>query len=126
LYPELKLYPLPSQRRLALRTAFRITMRERRKLYWSLIALLGLLTLLGRRLSIASLIPAIPSWLDRYVTALCIIAGWAFLFRILWRTPVREAIRKQLNHLGVPICIGCGYDLTANTSGICPECGKRI
>ena len=23
------------------------------------------------------------------------------------------------------ICDGCKYDLTANTSGICPECGKQ-
>jgi hypothetical protein len=22
-------------------------------------------------------------------------------------------------------CQGCGYDLTGNTSGVCPECGKR-
>ncbi len=24
------------------------------------------------------------------------------------------------------VCQGCGYDLTGNTSGICPECGRRI
>ncbi|MBN1343421.1 MAG: hypothetical protein JXQ73_12110 [Phycisphaerae bacterium] len=23
-------------------------------------------------------------------------------------------------------CQHCGYDLTANTTGICPECGERI
>jgi hypothetical protein len=23
-------------------------------------------------------------------------------------------------------CIRCGYDLTGNTSGICPECGTRV
>jgi hypothetical protein len=23
-------------------------------------------------------------------------------------------------------CPGCGYELTGNTSGVCPECGKRI
>lgn len=23
-------------------------------------------------------------------------------------------------------CLNCGYDLTGNTSGVCPECGKMI
>ena len=25
--------------------------------------------------------------------------------------------------MGTPICVPCGYDLTGNTNGICPECG---
>jgi hypothetical protein len=25
-----------------------------------------------------------------------------------------------------PLCQKCGYDLTANVSGVCPECGTRI
>lgn len=24
------------------------------------------------------------------------------------------------------LCIGCGYDLTGNTSGTCPECGAEV
>jgi predicted amidophosphoribosyltransferase len=28
--------------------------------------------------------------------------------------------RFRLRH---GLCVTCGYDLTANTSGICPECG---
>ncbi|MDB5333981.1 MAG: hypothetical protein JWP03_5132 [Phycisphaerales bacterium] len=24
------------------------------------------------------------------------------------------------------LCRTCGYDLTANTSGTCPECGKKV
>jgi rubrerythrin len=23
-------------------------------------------------------------------------------------------------------CRGCGYDLTGNTSGVCPECGRAV
>jgi len=23
-------------------------------------------------------------------------------------------------------CTACGYDLTGNTSGVCPECGKTV
>jgi hypothetical protein len=25
-----------------------------------------------------------------------------------------------------PSCAACGYDLTGNTSGVCPECGTAI
>jgi len=25
-----------------------------------------------------------------------------------------------------PSCITCGYNLTGNVSGICPECGQKI
>jgi hypothetical protein len=34
-----------------------------------------------------------------------------------WRTHHR---RKH------DLCLTCGYDLTANTSGVCPECGAAI
>lgn len=31
--------------------------------------------------------------------------------------------RKQLRIGAHPICASCGYDLTGNMSGVCPECG---
>ncbi|MDB5355283.1 MAG: hypothetical protein JWN24_1736 [Phycisphaerales bacterium] len=34
--------------------------------------------------------------------------------------------RRSLIRLGRGCCRGCGYDLTGNTSGVCPECGTRI
>jgi|GEM_PF-5557529 len=24
------------------------------------------------------------------------------------------------------LCLNCGYDLTANVSGVCPECGSKV
>jgi len=47
----------------------------------------------------------IPHWLTNLVT-------WS-LFFILWR----KSRKHPEGH-----CQGCGYDLTANTSGRCPEC----
>lgn len=32
-------------------------------------------------------------------------------------------LERALNPM---LCKGCGYDLTGNTSGICPECGRPI
>ena len=37
----------------------------------------------------------------------------------------RELVRDQLAHRNARgLCLACGYDLTGNTSGVCPECGK--
>lgn len=41
------------------------------------------------------------------------------------RGVMRRSLRRSLNGCGIPTCIGCGYDLTGNMSGTCPECGRR-
>ena len=44
----------------------------------------------------------------------------------LFTLPMHYACR-QFRYLGVRHgCEGCGYDLTGNTSGTCPECGEAI
>lgn len=35
----------------------------------------------------------------------------------------RRKLRAYLAERGCPICLACGYDLTGNISGRCPECG---
>jgi uncharacterized paraquat-inducible protein A len=47
---------------------------------------------------------------------------WAILS--LWHNPLRDQIRLELIRRGIPVCLGCGYNLTGNTSGVCPECGQ--
>lgn len=39
----------------------------------------------------------------------------------LVRGPVRRAVRRRRG-----ACLQCGYNLTGNTSGVCPECGEPI
>ena len=36
----------------------------------------------------------------------------------------RPRLRVQLVASGISICIPCGYNLTGNVSGVCPECGS--
>ncbi len=36
----------------------------------------------------------------------------------------RRRRRERRRHDGQ--CVGCGYDLTGNESGVCPECGTEI
>ena len=48
------------------------------------------------------------------------------LARWFFRRPIQRSLREQLAESGIPVCIQCGYDLTGNESGVCPECGERI
>ena len=43
-----------------------------------------------------------------------------------YRRKVRLSLRRQLVDQGVPICIPCGYNLTGNVSGVCPECSTVV
>jgi predicted amidophosphoribosyltransferase len=37
------------------------------------------------------------------------------------RGPCRRRHRRRKG-----LCIHCGYNLTGNVSGVCPECGERV
>jgi Flp pilus assembly protein TadB len=52
------------------------------------------------------------------IIALVNLAVW------LVRRTYRRRLREHLCQVGLPTCIPCGYDLTGNTSGRCPECGQ--
>ena len=54
----------------------------------------------------------IPLWIP-------LVGSFAWLF-VLWRA---SSQRKYRRHRG--LCIKCGYNLTGNTTSVCPECGKR-
>ena len=53
------------------------------------------------------------------VTCCVVMLPWAFRHR------ARRSLRIQLRERGEPICISCGYNLTGNVSGTCPECGTK-
>ena len=59
---------------------------------------------------------AVPLWFVVLVLALP-PAAWAVRF-------VRR--RRRRRRVAAGRCIVCGYDLTANVSGMCPECGTAI
>ena len=65
-------------------------------------------------------VPTLDSIILPYVTiAAFTVSGGLFVlsFAQLWR----EWRRKPFGH-----CQKCGYNLTGNTSGVCPECGRSI
>ena len=68
-----------------------------------------------------------PRWLQVAIASLLgggigLLGSTAML--LLTRRPMRHALRRELLALGIPICLACGYDLTGNESGVCPECGS--
>jgi hypothetical protein len=49
------------------------------------------------------------------------VGAFAFLPLLATASWRQRSQRRVLGH-----CLTCGYDLTANVSGTCPECGTRI
>ena len=56
-------------------------------------------------------VATLPVWMA--VTVFFVLPGAAYYYG-----PMRRRRRAARNE-----CLSCGYDLTANQSGICPECG---
>ncbi len=68
------------------------------------------------------LVASVPSsWSLHLPYTLFLIGFGAAIW--LTRRDIRRRLRAQLAKKGIPICIQCGYDLTGNESGTCPECG---
>ena len=59
----------------------------------------------------------------------CIVSFYIFTaFFLSWRTHrnLQRALREELQHKGVPICLGCGYDLRGQAESRCSECGRSF
>ena len=89
----------------------------------------------GFLLSAALFIPTLLAWRTlRYkaglplspllIYALMVIAAQTLLVLALRKRAGRR-LRAELNELGHTVCMACGYDLTGNVTGICPECGEH-
>ena len=60
------------------------------------------------------------------LTVTCFMIGFILLPLLVFQSRIRRDLRRQLFEQGHPICIPCGYNLTGNDSGRCPECGWEI
>jgi hypothetical protein len=65
-----------------------------------------------------------PGFFRRWFVTLRLwpLAGLAAVLPIVQALMIRR--RRQLRYLGC--CKRCGYSLTGNVSGVCPECGTVI
>ncbi len=107
-----------------------------------LLGLFQLLVYVGMIVGVVLILVAISSHL--LVTILCgvlMISPCGNLFvLVLVNMSVTRALKRaglRVGFMGVPdeevervldpnLCTGCGYSLTGNVTGICPECGRSI
>lgn len=80
--------------------------------------------------------PVLPFCTYREGYGFICIHGWAWLRCPLWipfaalavfavsATAITALRKRRRGRLG--LCVPCGYDLTGNLSGICPECGSNV
>lgn len=66
---------------------------------------------------------------DGAIRAIMMVTCFAIALALLgrqYRNRTRRELRRILAGRGVPICVPCGYNLTGNVSGRCPECGTIV
>ena len=65
-----------------------------------------------------------PLWLNGAmiggIVSGSLVASWEFVFR----RAIEEQIRLEMVARGIPVCLGCGYDLRGQVEPRCPECGR--
>ena len=62
------------------------------------------------------------SWLLVRWVVISVVMG---LFSIAFARYAVTLLRAELRHAATMCCLNCGYDLTGNESGTCPECGTQ-
>ena len=65
-------------------------------------------------------LPFRPIWRGLLIDWAAYAILWLVLFTGLGFSALRRALRLRRG-----LCPACGYDLTGNTSGVCPECGGQ-
>lgn len=66
----------------------------------------------------------VERWAGPY-TCPTVAALLVLVFGVVFLVGYRREEKKKLakHRLNQHLCIKCGYSLTGNTSGVCPECG---
>jgi predicted RNA-binding Zn-ribbon protein involved in translation (DUF1610 family) len=69
----------------------------------------------------------LPEW-ALFVIVVCVMSSGGGVGLWLTRMRVRRSLRTDLNRIGIPTCLGCGYDLRGHDdiTRRCPECGLAI
>jgi len=73
--------------------------------------------------------PGLPTtgWRIRIPLVTITIVLWVLPVLAFARGPLPRLIRLRADRRRARgLCINCGYDLTGNVSGVCPECGTPL
>lgn len=64
--------------------------------------------------------------LDAYLPLAALVAGFGILALSIWHWMEGTDRYHGCKAVDSGKCAGCGYDLTGNVSGRCPECGTPV
>ncbi len=120
-YPEIALFDTNKDRRVALRRARSMLSRQPGAFFggvWVLYFLIVFSFIWAEPLAAHPVLERIAFFL----LAALMVPIW------IWpcKRRVRISLREQLVAKGVPICVGCGYDLRGQIEPCCPECGAAF
>ncbi len=117
LLPELRSFPTDAARRTALEAA---TSTRNWHGAIALPAVVGMLVLVPVGALLLSLGPSRLVWTMPVLIPVCACTAGALAYRARVRRSLRDMLAKSA------LCCKCGYNLTGNVSGGCPECGKEV
>lgn len=69
---------------------------------------------------------ALPRYAADIARMLGIVTGLVVTTRLLHRWGTARDLRVKLLEAGVPVCLGCGYNLRGLKAARCPECGRGL
>ena len=75
-----------------------------------------------------ALVPSLISqpWIVDRSIRLPALASIFLVLPLIWVSTLTYSRLQRRNRLAHKLCPKCGYNLTGNTSGVCPECGRSI
>ncbi len=119
LLPELRSFPTDAARRTALEAATS-TRNWHGAIALPTVVVVGMIVLISVVFSLLPFWSNWPLWTIPVVAPICAGTVGALAYRARLRRSLRDMLAKL-----APFC-KCGYNLTGNVSGRCPECGKDV
>ena len=79
-----------------------------------------------RMILFASTFPPYPAPPVMHSVKCATLVAWCTILPAIWIAFWILSHRMKANSLEQNLCAVCGYNLTGNTSGVCPECGRTM
>jgi len=127
-FPEMALFETDAERKAALKSVQR-HLFGRNWRFW----LYGLAVLIITAAAAPSVVQVVlgygtrwgvSTWITAPLLVLALITVYYWGIGMLWERSVQRFLRDRLRAAGVPVCLGCGYDLRGTEAPRCPECGR--